>query len=500
MFFNRVKKIIIQNKGILLLLLIYTVLYSFNLDKFPAIIGDECWFCNPAYNLAISGKMGTTMIYGYNNIANFTYWQPPMFILLLATSFKLFGFGVVQARTVSVSLGFLTVLFTYLFAYKLYNKKIGLLASLLLISNPLFFLVSRQARMEIAVAFFMLIALYCTVMALKNSNMICYFASAFFATLAFLSHPNGLISIFAVLIIILANKIDLKTLNLNLNFKKIFIFILGVIIPLIPYTLYIFADFAAFQGQFMSNIGHSPLNPLKNIIMELTRYIQLYWLFVCFEGRFLTFVVFATTITLTILGLYYLVRERKFSDKFLLIVLMVNIGVLTVLVSHKWEIYLGFIVPYLSIIIALTFKDKMKFEINKKGMMSVIIIVFGILLIIGNFIAIYNVLLAGEDYYYQAIEHEIQNHIPQGSVVVGDRKFWMALQNDYKYYGSETMNTTGIADLNVEYILFTDFWASRDGTMVNFVTHNCTLIAEIPHCHTFGIGTVKVYKVNSHFS
>lgn len=500
MIINRIQKIIIQNKGILLLLLIYTLLYSFNLDKFPTIIGDESWFSNPAYNLAISGKMGTTMMYGYNNIANYTYWQPPLFILLLATSFKLFGFGVVQARTVSVSLGFLTVLFTYLFALKLYNKKVGLLASLLLISNPLFFLISRQARMEIAVAFFMLIALYCTVLALKNSKMIFYFASAFFATLALLSHPNGMIATFAVLIIILANKIDLKTLKLNLNVKTIFIFSLGFIIPLIPYLLYIFTDFAAFQGQFMSNIGHSPLNPLQNIIMEPTRYIQLYWLFVGFEGRFLTFIVFATTITLSILGFYYLVRERKFSEKFLLMVLMVNLGVLTVLVSHKWEIYLGFIVPYLSILIALAFKEKMKFEINKKGIISVIIIVSGVLLLIGNFIALYNVLAASEDYDYQVIGHEIQNHIPQGSVVVGDRKFWMALQKDYKYYGSETMNITGIVDLQVEYILFTDYWASGDGNMVNFVIQNCTPIAEIPESHTFGIGTVKVYKVNSHFS
>jgi 4-amino-4-deoxy-L-arabinose transferase-like glycosyltransferase len=160
----RIKTFIAQNKEILILLLIYAVLYSFNLDKFPVISGDENYFLNPAYDLVMFGKMGTSMIYGFYNIANFTYWQPPVFILLMAASFKLFGFGIVQARMVSVFLGFLTVLFIYLLGLKLYNKKIGLLASFLLVLNPLFFLVSRTARMEIAVACFMVIALYFTVL------------------------------------------------------------------------------------------------------------------------------------------------------------------------------------------------------------------------------------------------------------------------------------------------------------------------------------------------
>lgn len=505
------KDFFIENKEILMLLLFYMLLYSFNLDKFPVVTGDENWFINPAYDLVVFGKMGTTMIYGFYNIANFTYWQPPMYILLLATSFKLLGFGIVQARLVSVFLGFLTVIFTYQFGFKLYNKKIGLLSSLLLISNPVFFLISRTARMEIAVACFMVIALYCAVIALKNSKKNYYFASAFFATLALLSHPNGIIAIFAVSIIILVEKTDFSMLKFNLNFNEIFVFILGLILPLICYMWYISLDLTAFKGQFMANIGASPSNLLDNLIMEPTRYIELFWGLVNYDGILLTCVVFVIVAVLSILGLYYLVRDRKFSGKFLLIVLIINMGVLSFLVYHKYFIYLGLTLPYLSILITLTIKDKIKFQINKEGIISVIIVILWVTLIIGNFIFIATFLEKKKDYDYIAIEQEVHKYIPSGCVVVGDHNYWMALQNDYKYYGRERVygsqkfqqnqikTENMLADLNVDYILFDDLWAYDDDYIMNFVNQNCTLISEIPSNYTNGFGIVKVYKVKKSF-
>lgn len=109
-------------------------------------------------------------MYGFYNITNYTFWQPPVYLLLLATSFKLFGFGLTQARMVSVLLGSFTVLFTYLLGKKLYNKKIGLLSSVMLTVNPFFFFVCREVRMDIAVACFTLIALYFILIALKESK------------------------------------------------------------------------------------------------------------------------------------------------------------------------------------------------------------------------------------------------------------------------------------------------------------------------------------------
>ncbi|NYB52727.1 MAG: glycosyltransferase family 39 protein [Methanobacteriaceae archaeon] len=505
----RIKHFLIQKKEIILILLFYTVLYSFNLDKFPVINVDENWFVNPAYNLAMFGYMGTSMIFGFYNIANFTYWQPPVYFLLLAGSFKLFGFGVVQARMVGVFLGFLTVLFTYLLGLNLYNKRVGLLASFLLVLNPLFFFISRNARMEIAVACFMVVALYFTFLALKNSKLVYYFAAAFFATLSILSHPNGLIAVLAVLLIILIEKIDFKKLKFYLSFKEISSLILGFVIPLIPYAWYLSLDLAAFKGQFISNIASSPSNPFNNFIMEPTRYTGLFQWFVTYNGMVLTFTVFLVSLILMGLGLHYLVCERRYGDKFLLLVLIVSIGVFSILVYHKYFIYLGIIMPYLSILLSLTFNHKITFKPDRKSINSIVLIFLWVVLIVGNCIFLNNFLEKTKNYDYEAIKEEVQKYIPPGSVVIGDRNYWIALQEEYRYYGCDISYGEGsyqykikttdmLTDLKVEYILFDrEVWASEDKYIENFLNQNCTLIGEIPANDTNGYGFIKIYRIKN---
>lgn len=137
---------------------------------------------------------------------NFTYWQPPVYLLLLALSFKIFGFGVIQGRIVSVLLGLISILFTYAIAEELYNKHVGIIAVSLLTFNFLFFFVAREMRMEIAVACFTLIGIYLIILGLNKSNLIYYILSGLFAMLALLSHPNGLISIITIYVIIFVYK------------------------------------------------------------------------------------------------------------------------------------------------------------------------------------------------------------------------------------------------------------------------------------------------------
>lgn len=247
------KQIFNSNKWIIGLLLIYTILYTFNLDKYPSVWADEALFTNPAFTLVTQGFLGTAIMPAFYNIAHFTYWQMPAYLILLAISFKLFGFGIIQARMVSVILGLFTVLFTYLLGKELYSEKIGLLSALILVVNPLFFLIARQARMDIAMVCFALIALYFLVIALKSGKYDYYFGSGFFAMLSVLSHPNG---IFGVIIIILScfiYKFDFKNLKFNFNVKDVSYFILGPILLIIPYMYYISLDFPAFLSQFKYN-------------------------------------------------------------------------------------------------------------------------------------------------------------------------------------------------------------------------------------------------------
>ncbi len=492
------KSLILDNKEIFIILVLFFLIYSFNLDKFPGVWTDEAWFSNPAYTLATSGYLGTTMMYGFYNIMNYTYWQPPVFFLLLAVSFKLFGFGLYQARIVSVILGFFTVLFTYLLGKKLFSKKIGLLSSVVLIANPLFFLVAREVRMDIAVACFTLIALYFILIALKESKPIYYLLSSFFAILSLLSHPNGIIGIVSIVLIIGMYKIDFKNLRLNLKLKEVLYFILGLAAPLIPYLIYINMDFQAFKGQFFGNIGHSTNNPLNNIITEPTRYSQLLIYFKGLDGHIMAIILVIISICLAILGVYYVYKNRNFSSKVLLVVLITNIILLTVIVSQKdayW--YLGILLPYWSILIALPVQNaKLKLKIRKNLISTIFLfLILGYVLI--NCYAISHILLTTTNNNYKEIEFEVQKYIPEGSVVAGEPADWFSLQEHYKFYDRYQLGPDSFKKVNVGYILYDNYWENEnDPTINNFLNENCTLIAEIPKNGNIGLSPIKIYKIN----
>lgn len=146
---------------------------------------------------------------------------------------------------------------------------------------------------------------------------------------------------------------------------------------------------------------------------------------------------------------------------------------------------------------ALTLKDKIKFKMNKKGIMSYILIVLWLMLIMGNCIFLTSFLEKTKDYDYMEIEYEVQKYIPLGSVVVGDHNYWIALHDKYKYYGRENVNKTNemMMDLKAEYLLFDKTWAIEDDHIENFINQNCTLIAEIPGNDTAGFGITIVYQI-----
>ena len=489
------KNLFKRNKEIIAILFLFIIIYSFNLDKYPLIWTDESWFINPAFTFVTQGFLGTTSIPNFYNIAHFTYWQPPVYFLLLAVSFKLFGFGITQARMVSVMLGFFTVLFTYLLGKELYTKKIGLIASILLISNPLFFFVSRDVRMDIAVACFTLIALYFILIALKRSKNIYYFYSGFFAMLSSLSHPDGLFSMASIALICCIYKFDVNIKH-NFNLKELFYFILGPIILVMPYLYYISLNFPAFLGQFTSNITNSASGPLNNIILEFIRYGCLIYFYVNTEGWILTIIISLISIFLAFYGAFYILKNKKeIGAKFLAIVLSVHLVLFAVIVVQKYSAwYFGIILPYWSILIALLFKGRFNYKKSIQNGIMVLLIAYVVI----NTFGILNIFVTTGNYNPHSIQYEVPQYIPNGSVVVGDATFWLDLHDNYTYY--DYRPNSSFKEPDVQYILYDDYWATHQNStdhadIKEFLDNKCTLITEIPKNPNIKISPIKIYKV-----
>src|ERR1035437_6204547 len=78
---------------------------------------DEGWFADPAYTLLTEGYMGSPIIHPrgtwlaaeLTGIQTHTYWIMPGSPLLQALWYRIFGFGLLQMRAISLSAGLVAI-------------------------------------------------------------------------------------------------------------------------------------------------------------------------------------------------------------------------------------------------------------------------------------------------------------------------------------------------------------------------------------------------------
>src|SRR6185503_974091 len=94
--------------------------------------------------------------------SNFAVFRAHPLLLqsLVSIAFTLFGIQDTTARIVPVIFGTLTVFVTYLVAKQLFNKKIGLICSLVLALMPFHIVFSRQVIVDVPLSFFVVLFLY----------------------------------------------------------------------------------------------------------------------------------------------------------------------------------------------------------------------------------------------------------------------------------------------------------------------------------------------------
>src|SRR6185369_16745804 len=85
--------------------------------------------------------------------------HPPLFTLVCALTLQLPGPNLFYMRLISVFFLAGTLVVTYLLGRELYNREIGYLAAILLLSFPLIIRLSASAMMDIELTFFFALAL-----------------------------------------------------------------------------------------------------------------------------------------------------------------------------------------------------------------------------------------------------------------------------------------------------------------------------------------------------
>src|SRR5471032_3299118 len=91
------------------------------------------WVFSGAYKLAAHGVFGSDMFAGFFNADSHYFFNMPGHHFVLAGAFKLLGYGVLQARLVSVAYGLATLLLTYVLARRIYGVAVAMLSIALLL-------------------------------------------------------------------------------------------------------------------------------------------------------------------------------------------------------------------------------------------------------------------------------------------------------------------------------------------------------------------------------
>lgn len=275
-----------------IIVLIFLIVNIINLKNLSLIDWDEGVFALQAQwlaNMVCEGKP-------------FNFQTPPLFQIIVAILFKIFGEWDRILPLISIVFSAMTLYTIFFLGRKLYDETVGLFAIIFFVSTEYFFFFSKSGLSDAMFLFFFTTAIYLFYKSLNSGHIIHYLGSGFFALLACYTKYTGPILFLIFFIIGIPRRKQLSK----------YWFLLTIAIPvllLIPYFV-VFIKMVTIQGITQRHGKLLGINHLK---------------------FFYYIIRFAPLVFLT--GIFYRIKEK--TDYFVLIILVVFFGVL------------GFYYPYL---------------------------------------------------------------------------------------------------------------------------------------------------------
>jgi 4-amino-4-deoxy-L-arabinose transferase-like glycosyltransferase len=126
---------------------------------------DDCFYAEEAKEIL---KTGNWIILHYNGGA--AYHNAPLFMWLVALSYKVFGLSVFAAKFPSALMGFMTVFLIYYLGRILFDANQAFLAAFILSTTYPFFKYARHSMLDVTLAFFVTLAMLALVLALRKND------------------------------------------------------------------------------------------------------------------------------------------------------------------------------------------------------------------------------------------------------------------------------------------------------------------------------------------
>lgn len=175
----------------ILITLIGVLLFCAFIGSYHLIIPDEGRYVEIAREMVASNNFITPYLNGTAFLD-----KPILYYWCESALIKTFGLHEWSVRLLPAFFGLLGCLLIYCAGHKLYTRRTGWLAALVLMTSFLYFLSAHYADMDLMVAVLLSGAFWCFIVAMKTASRwrhICFFAAYIFAALAFLT--KGLMGI-----------------------------------------------------------------------------------------------------------------------------------------------------------------------------------------------------------------------------------------------------------------------------------------------------------------
>jgi 4-amino-4-deoxy-L-arabinose transferase-like glycosyltransferase len=152
-FFSTIRQ---TEKFIVCLWMIFCFLVlSYKLDEVPPYHADENFYIESTLRMVESEDYITPVYHEKKRFA-----KPILYYWMVVSSYKIFDISLSSARLPSVLFGTLSVGLVFLMACRLFDRRVGLFSAFILPSIYLHFQISRWSTTDMALSFFVLLALY----------------------------------------------------------------------------------------------------------------------------------------------------------------------------------------------------------------------------------------------------------------------------------------------------------------------------------------------------
>ncbi|QKZ11180.1 glycosyltransferase family 39 protein [Spirosoma sp. KUDC1026] len=215
--------------------------------SFPLITPDEASFLSPAYDLAHKGVFSTSIHSQFlPGAAQYTYWMPPLFMLVLAGYSQIIGFSFLKAKLFA----FVCFLVAGLLLSRVAkNKSTKLWTLSLWFCCPFVLMASTTIRMESVGILVTCLTIYC----LRKECSAIILGVLTGSTI--LIHPIFLACGAAISLVVLLRK----------DWRQLALFGLAVLVIISPYLWYISQDISVFGEQMQLQFHRKASKPLVTI-------------------------------------------------------------------------------------------------------------------------------------------------------------------------------------------------------------------------------------------